>query len=135
MVFLLLGPIGLVVGGVAYAVKPRCSQCESKFTWNEACVVCAKPVCHDCGTDFAGVKYEGVNLQAPQRCCKVHVAKMEELLAAAKGQVDKDNEVKAARERASAQTSNVVLYSKNYAGRKEPLRLNKRIETARPQPG
>ncbi len=132
------------ISAFIWSKKSKCVQCGSKFTSNEPCIICGHLVCSSCGTNYKSVTYRGVHLQAAARCCNVHAAEMNKLIAAAKARIDKEEEERAEaaakeqlrreaeekrRQLAEQQVGLVMVYSKNYLGRVERPRQGKTIST------
>jgi hypothetical protein len=121
--------------------KSSCTQCKSKFTSNDECVICHGEVCSSCGKDYAPVIYKGAEIFAGGRCCDVHKPNLEAMLIKAHLEQDmelehqaelrrKSEELARRREVALGKIGMVVTYSTNYeSSKKKPVRLNKTIKT------
>lgn len=105
-----------VVGAAAYfGLKSRCATCESVFTWNETCLVCASDVCGDCGIASPKIEHSGWPVSPKGRVCKNHVEALSENIERLKAAIDRSDSVE--------------VFSKNYRGKTPPLLLNQEIET------
>lgn len=125
--------VPIIVAGVgfaaAYKLKPRCSVCNSKFTWNQDCLFDDKPVCGDCGEEMESVSYRGHIIAPSGRCCKAHVESYEARLAQKKADIDSQIADFEMKQVARVKSVHVKTWTKAYKGDLPPPKLGKQINT------
>lgn len=130
---------GVSLLGLIWNKKPSCTQCKSKFTSNNECVICHGEVCGSCGEDYDPVIYKGSEIFAGGRCCDVHKPNLDAMLIEAHLKQDleldrqtevrrKSEELARRREVALGKIGMVHSHSPGYKGSPR-VRLNKTIKT------
>jgi hypothetical protein len=133
---------GVSLLGAIWHKKSSCTQCKSKFTSNNECVICHAEVCNSCGKDYEQMVYKGVEIFAGGRCCNVHKPRLDAMLIEAHLKQDtelecqaevrrKNEELARRREVALGKIGMVKSYTIGYLNQKVkgPVRLNKTIKT------
>lgn len=106
----------------AYKLKPSCSVCNSKLTWNQDCLFDGKPVCGNCGEEMGAVEYGGVTISSGGRCCKAHLESYSDELTQKRNVIAKERLVR-------AESVKVKTWPKAYKGDVPPPKLGKRVTT------
>jgi hypothetical protein len=109
------GAFAGAIAAITFKVKPACSACKSKFTWNYACIIDGKPVCGKCGEDVVDVFHEGHLVMHSGRCNKKNLDAYRRTVSATQRLIDKAIRVRS--------------YSKNYRGEVPPAKQAAKIST------